>query len=317
VDVGAGEVRARFPFRGRITVLPEGVLYSSGARLSRYGIDRKKPVWTQKRHILHGHPRLVGDGTRIAVPIHLPKGGSGIEILDAADGRTLGRLDFPHGQESWIQVLGANEGGTALLLGRSTKEMRLVQLEDESEVFRVRLPEGRTLGRAWPLAGGVWLVDGDPVVWLLSPEGRLTASIPFRQIRRVARLDDRRLLASSWRCEAVLDLAGARVVWESDTPGWSAPAFGNRLVVRPLADAAGAELIHPASGAVVLTVRAVAARKGLGWVASSPDGRWDAAPEALSEVSVYRDDRLLGRGGEAPRRTPDLVRAILAGMLGK
>ena len=73
----------------------------------------------------------------------------------------------------------------------------------------------------------------------------------------------------------------------------------------------GVEWLDPATGKLVLTMRAAVVEGRLGWLAATPDQRWDASPEVRPHVAVYRDGVLVGRGAKAPRRRAGLVGEIL------
>jgi hypothetical protein len=306
----------------------QGLLVLNGNKLALYRPGSAEPAWERALSNWYYRGFRLSDDGRLLVT----GSAHGTELalfVRMSDGKVVGSAPRPPegtGRHLFVPV-GLDPAGKRLA----------AHLDNRLAFFEV--PSGRLVGK-YPvkdhnyfhflkgLRSG-WLISGSYYTRLFDEaKGWGPEVVGFRYVTEAHDLDTpagrRLLLRNSYGSACLADPATGKVLtrWvEADRSGRRAHgesevAAGGRLLVRPLAWRGAVELVKLADAKVALTVHPLAGGKDIGWVAFTPDGRWDASPGAERYVAVVGARGLADGRARDARRDPASIRARLRALWG-
>jgi len=268
----------------------------NGKRAWRLAIKPRKtpPAFSPERDFLAWH---CGEGSKERVV-----------LVDTRSGKIRARYRVAVGAGHWTRPLGVDpQTGLMLLAHSNGYQVRLVRWGGGNEVCRSEPAPPRELGSirtAFPSPDGSWIVGDHQRTRILKRDGSWAATIPVAKVLDITPLPGGRVVLRSEHEQLTIHRASGEVLSRTTTSGETTIAFQGRFFVRSRGAPPQIEFLDTVTGRLRLTIHALER----GWIAFTPEGRWDAAPDSESRVAVYR-----GRASVDPagRRAPGLFAAIL------
>ncbi|MFO0966227.1 MAG: hypothetical protein U0793_11675 [Gemmataceae bacterium] len=276
--------------------LPTGTLVQEKDHLAFYKPARAKPEWTRK-----GPPRrwidAQVDAAGAAVALTCGEEPILAEILRLADGKVLGTVPRPKDMTDNYMSMALSRDGKRLGVMKR-EELRVFDVGAGKEIDSHIVKED-TYGRSLQSWSGGWLVSSEARAQIFDDAARKwTTIIPFRSVGDLQEVDTpkgKRFVLQNYDGACCLaDPATGKILsrWMAAEYGhvtarWNAVFAAGKAILRPTGWTAALEFVDLRDGRVVLTIHNVPVDKGLGFIAYTPDGWWDATPGAERHVAVF------------------------------
>jgi hypothetical protein len=304
-----------------IYFLKDGVLFRDADRLAFFQSGKDKPLWAVKRPSLKWDNLLYdGPGKVVALECHY---GEKVlaRVLRLSDGAVLADVPRPEGVTDSFVPQAMSVDGTRLAAVHGA-EVIVFDLTGKI-VARHATPGGPYLRDLQRWSGGWLLADEDEGYLFHESDKKWRGPIPFGRAIELEEIETpkgKRLLAQNYEgfC-CLLDTEGRVLLrWSASehgnyrAPRWNAVFAGGNALLRPTGWMQTLELVDLRAEKLTLTLHIVPVAKGLGWIAFTPDGWWDASPGAERHVAAFEEGVLLDEKNRDARRDSDTLRKRLA-----
>ncbi len=313
--------------------LRSGFFYSIPGRMSFYTEGNPEPVWERddlfKSEFQQPRPgvRESPDGRLLAIT---GTDSHKVEIIEAHSGKTVSSLQLPNipdgPAERGLQSIAFDTAGNQLA-GVSGGRFWFFNVQAGQLVREGEFPQSkRFMGRIMALRDG-WIVSKRSGTYVLGPDGEWSSEIA---VKDVCRADAAQIagkpgaLLQTYEGEgALVDTSSGKVLetWvglynTGNTNGLEQPphsilAFKNRILVRMIAPQGILDLVELETMRTLCTVYPVESQGKRGWIVHTPDGWWDASPEAEEKVIGYEGLRRMDAKALEKRRAPEKIREII------
>jgi hypothetical protein len=245
-------------------------------------------------------------------------GGRSMAVYRPSAGEEIGSVPCPEATPiGYNWPVGFNGTGTMLAV-RLTSSPQVCLYEVSAAGLAAERPPIPSFGfyLYLPLEKG-WLATGGNSCRILDADGQYGREFPVGDVRRARTFrspwGDRILLETGMveGTSHLYDMATGRALGRWPSAG-SLPAFEGRLLVRSLQWAGAIELVSPKNLETVATIHPVVVGRGLGWVAFTPDGYWDASPGAEGFAEVFRGTELADSQARSTRHDRAKIRERLS-----
>lgn len=283
--------------------------------------DRQK-----KRHMsLHGvlwPPSIALDYSYLVFPCEVGREKLRMEVVDPSTAESAWSVEVDRGPNrgSYDVALNSHSLRLAVLLAQQS-HLHVVHVYDlcngEREL-ESKVPD-RYAFQIASARGGRWLVSTEGGWRVLSSDGQWAGPIDHRgwDLTRAKPLPLRDvdwILVETDRSQGILDLHHNAVVDKWVAGGPSAIAFDGRILVRSAAYLGNVDFLNLKTMERLFTLHPLPVGNRFGWIATTPDGYWDASLGAEEHIAVFQGRKLASQEAARARRRPGLIREALASL---
>lgn len=306
-----------------------GTLVDHAEGWSLYKPGRDAPEWTYKGP-RHKWVEAQMDEEHKTVALICGEEPILAECLSLADGAVIGRVPRAKDITDNYMSMALSRDGKRLGVMKSglrkDNELRVFDVAAGKMLEAHALPDEAYFRGVQNWSGG-WLVSSEERSRLFDDRAKkFTTVIPFHSVIKLHEVETPKgkrfiLQSSNGQC-CLVDPATGGIVsqWvaaeygQYRAPLWNAVFAGGKALLRPAGWTAALEVVNLRDSSVVLTIHNVPTDMGLGFIAFTPDGLWDATPGAERHVAVLHKGMRIDEKARDKRRNAKVIQERLAAL---